>query len=62
MTYQAASPSQSLIGVLHMEALKAMRAGMSIDTIIASLNYTSDLLQHAQPFVQAATEREKAPC
>lgn len=62
MTYQSASPSQSLIGVLHQEALKAMRAGMSIETIIASMNYTSDMLQHAQPYVQAVTEREKAPC
>ena len=60
--YQHPAPNQTLMSVIHQETVKAQRAGMSLETIIATLGYMADRLQAALPYVEAERDKENNPC
>lgn len=54
-------PNVTFSAVIHQEAMKALRAGMPLENVIASLIHQAELLQLSLPVVNAMRDAGRNP-
>jgi hypothetical protein len=54
-------PNSTLTAVVEIETMKALRAGVPVETVIATLVAQVDALQNSAPFINAVLDSKRSP-